>query len=210
MEADRVALKPFLLSLAALAGAEGLGSLAVASGLLPPLAVLGLVRIVEIGLFLLVFYVWGEGPQSLGLGARQINPGIRSGLIWSAVFGGVVLIGFVVLYGIGRNPFAIFGARLPDDVWDKWLYLILGGLAAPVAEEIFFRGILYGYFRRLGILAALLISSAVFIFAHPSAGFSQIVGGVVFALAYERAGWLMTPIVIHVLGNLAIFGVGMV
>jgi len=33
----------------------------------------------------------------------------------------------------------------------------------------------------------------------------QVVGGIVFAVAYEIEGSLMVPITIHVLGNLAIF-----
>jgi len=209
MEADRVGLKPFLLSLGALAAAEGVGNLAVASEAIPSLPALGLVRIAEISLFLLIFHIWGDGLRSLGLGPGQIRRGIRSGLIGSAVFGGVVLVGFGIIYLMGQNPFTLFRTRLPADGSDRLLFLLLGGLVAPVAEEIFFRGILYGRLRKLGIPAALLISSAIFILAHPSAGFTQSVGGVVFALAYERAGWLMTPIVIHVLGNSAIFAVSM-
>ncbi len=209
MEADRVGLKPFLLSLGALAGAEGVGNLAVASEILPPLPALGLTRIGQIGLFLLIFHIWGDGMRSLGLGPGQIRRGIRSGLIWSAVFGAVVLAGFGIIYVMGQNPFTLFRTRLPADEADRLLFLLLGALAAPVAEEIFFRGILYGRLRPLGIPAAVLISSAVFILAHPSAGLTQSVGGIVFALAYERAGWLMTPIVIHVLGNSAIFAASM-
>jgi membrane protease YdiL (CAAX protease family) len=34
---------------------------------------------------------------------------------------------------------------------------------------------------------------------------AQIIGGIVFALAYEASGNLLVPITIHVLGNLAIF-----
>jgi hypothetical protein len=34
---------------------------------------------------------------------------------------------------------------------------------------------------------------------------AQVVGGIVFAVAYEIEGSLMVPITIHVLGNLAIF-----
>ncbi len=207
MEADRVALKPFLLSLGALAAAEGLGNLAVAAGILPSLSALAVIRIAEILLFLLIFHIWGNGLRSLGLEPGQIRRGIRSGLIWSAVFGAVVILGFGVLYLLGQHPFSWFRTRLPSEGSDRVLYLLIGGLVAPAAEEIFFRGILYGRLRRLGIPAALLGSSLIFILAHPSAGFTQSVGGVVFALAYERAGWLMTPITIHILGNSAIFAI---
>ena len=36
---------------------------------------------------------------------------------------------------------------------------------------------------------------------------TQLVGGILFAVAYEVEGSLMTPIVIHVLGNMGIFAV---
>jgi hypothetical protein len=209
MEADRVGLKPFLLSLGALTAAEATGNLVVASGVLPQMPALGLTRIAEVGLFLFIFHIWGDGLRSLGLGPRQIRPGLQSGLIWSLVFGGAVLVGFGVIYLTGRNPLLLFRARLPENGHDLALFLVIGGLIGPITEEVFFRGILYGRLRRLGIPAAVLISSAIFILAHPSAGFTQSVGGILFALAYERAGWLMTPITIHVLGNLAIFGLSM-
>jgi membrane protease YdiL (CAAX protease family) len=51
------------------------------------------------------------------------------------------------------------------------------------------------------------------VLAHPiSRGFPipQAAGGIVFALAYEIEGSLMTPIVIHVLGNLSLFTLSLI
>jgi hypothetical protein len=39
---------------------------------------------------------------------------------------------------------------------------------------------------------------------------TQIIGGVLFAVAYELEGSLFVPITIHALGNLAIFGSSLV
>jgi membrane protease YdiL (CAAX protease family) len=78
----------------------------------------------------------------------------------------------------------------------------------PVAEEIFFRGIVYGFLRKWGVLSALVGTTVVFVAAHTlQSGLPvpQIVGGLVFAIAYELEGTLLVPIVIHVLGNTAIF-----
>jgi membrane protease YdiL (CAAX protease family) len=77
----------------------------------------------------------------------------------------------------------------------------------------FFRGMLYGFLRRWGVVVAIVVSTGVFVLAHPiSQGFPlpQVAGGIVFALAYELEGSLMTPIVIHVLGNFAIFTLSMI
>jgi len=38
----------------------------------------------------------------------------------------------------------------------------------------------------------------------------QIVGGIIFAIAYEKEGSLIVPITIHVLGNMAIFTLSLI
>ena len=101
---------------------------------------------------------------------------------------------------------------LPHKVNTLILFFLVGGVLAPVAEEIFFRGLLYGFFRRWGAAVAVILSTALFAFAHPlqSLPFTQIVGGLLFALSYEVEGNLLVPITIHVLGNLAIFALSAV
>jgi hypothetical protein len=91
------------------------------------------------------------------------------------------------------------------------LFFVVGGLIAPVAEEIFFRGIVYGFLRRWGFAVALIGSTLLFAWVHPGAGvpITQIIGGLVFAAAYEIEGNLAVPITIHVLGNTAIFGLSL-
>jgi membrane protease YdiL (CAAX protease family) len=89
----------------------------------------------------------------------------------------------------------------------------VGGVVSPIAEEVFFRGILYGFLRRWGVLVAVVGSTVIFVLAHPIISgirLTQIVGGLVFAVAYEVEGNLMVPITIHALGNLAIFSLSLV
>jgi membrane protease YdiL (CAAX protease family) len=83
-------------------------------------------------------------------------------------------------------------------------------LIGPIAEEIFFRGILYGFFRRWGIPAAVILSTFLFVLSHshtsgPAIPVTQLIGGILFAVAYEIEKNLLVPITIHSLGNLAIF-----
>ena len=64
-----------------------------------------------------------------------------------------------------------------------------------------------------GMWAALLISTAAFVMAHAvfhRVPLPQIIGGILFAVAYEKEKNLMVPISIHVLGNLAIFTLSLV
>jgi membrane protease YdiL (CAAX protease family) len=98
---------------------------------------------------------------------------------------------------------------LPQDTAGIIAYFIVGGIVAPITEELFFRGFVYGFFRRWGVLAGVLLSTAFFGLAHPGVSVVQITGGIVFALAYEREKCLTTPIVIHSLGNLALFSIAL-
>jgi membrane protease YdiL (CAAX protease family) len=191
-----------------------LGTRAVASeSLYSPIIPLGVARVLEAVLICLIVSTWGKGISSIGLAPRQMVGGFRRGLIWSAVFGMVASLGFVVLYAVDMNPFLLIKARLPQSPPEVVLYFAVGGLLAPVAEEVFFRGIMYGFLRRWGVPIALVGSTVIFVLAHSTGGrvpVTQIVGGIVFAIAYEVEGNLMVPITIHVLGNTAIFSLSLV
>jgi hypothetical protein len=92
------------------------------------------------------------------------------------------------------------------------LFFLTGVLVSPAAEEIFFRGILYGYFRRWGAAPALALSTLAFVAAHfPGRGIplTQAVGGLVFAVSYEKEKNLLVPFIVHSLGNLAIFSLSL-
>jgi membrane protease YdiL (CAAX protease family) len=162
---------------------------------------IGIVRAIEIVLFIRIV-----GLNALGLEKDRFFPGIIRGLVWSFAFGLLVIIiaeGFWL--SSGKNFLRLFRSELPENSIERVLFFCIGGWIAPVAEEIFFRGIIYGFFRRWGVLAAILLSTAIFFVAHTKAGLPQWVGGILFAIAYESEGNLMTPIVIHCLGNMAIF-----
>ena len=82
--------------------------------------------------------------------------------------------------------------------------LLLAVVAGPVAEEIFFRGLLYGWLRqRAGIPAGLILSAFFFALLHMDAvAFFPIFGlGLLFGWVYERTGSLTAPIAIHIFHN---------
>lgn len=184
---------------------------AVTAGLCaPPSALLG-ARILETTLILGLIGFRRVGLDSVGLGKKDIVRGIRAGLAWSIVFGGAVAVVAALLLAAGVNPALFFRLDLPAGS-DGLLYLFTGVVVSPFAEELFFRGILYGFFRRLGIGAGIMLTSVMFAGLHLPGGaipVTQLVGGVVFCLTYEKEKSLMTPYVIHALGNAAIFGLGM-
>jgi len=173
-----------------------------------PSLLLGTIRVLEIISIILLFYFHSKDIAALGLSRARLVFGLKRGLIWSIVFGILVIDLFGGLYLININPFEWIRMSLPGRISDLLIFFLIGGLIGPVAEEIFFRGVLYGFFRRWGIITALLLSTLIFIVAHIQFNplpLPQAIGGIIFALAYELEKNLYTPIFIHVLGNLAIF-----
>lgn len=150
------------------------------------------------------------GFQVIGLDRQHLLTGLKKGLIWSAAFAAAASVLFLILLGIGCKPLAMIRSPLPVETSRLALYFFVGGVLGPLGEEIVFRGLIFGYLRRWSVAAAVLISTAIFAAFHlPGLPVTQIAGGVVFALAYHTSGSLMTPITIHILGNLAIFSLSL-
>ena len=139
-------------------------------------------------------------------------PGFMRGLIWSAGFAAVCLLVLFALLAAGVNALGLLKTRLPAGIGRIVLFFLVGGIIAPVTEEIFFRGILYGYLRWWGLFPALVLSTILFVLPHLSTQrvpVTQAAGGIVFAAAYEMEKSLMAPIIIHSLGNMAIFTISL-
>lgn len=186
---------------------------AMAAGVYLQLSRLWLIAATRMGQVLVVIIlamVQTGGLQVVGLGKKMLLPGLTKGLIWSAGFGVFTGALFLGLLMAGQHPLMLIRTPLPQATAQKILFFFVGGLVAPVAEEVVFRGLIFGYLRRWGLPAAILFSTALFAAMHlillnPTIPVTQIVGGLVFAMAYHTGKSLMVPIVIHILGNLAIF-----
>jgi len=214
MAAKTIETKILFLSLAAVLTTEVAARLVLSKAAYSSLPVLGVARVVEIILFLLIVSSRGKGISSIGLSRDRTVAGLKRGLIWSAVFGLCAFLGFVVLYAAHiKDPLRLIKTHLPPGTHGIVLLFVVGGLVSPIAEEVFFRGILYGFLRRWGVLVALVGSTVIFVLAHAIISgipLTQVAGGLVFAAAYEVEGNLMVPITIHALGNLAIFSLSLV
>ncbi len=210
MATDRIQLKLLCYSLFIILLTEMVAGFFLPKKWGGPYLLIGLVRITEILFLLLMIHFSERGLNAIGLGRHQIRTGLEKGLVWSCCFGGLVCAGFLILHLAGTNPLKLFSMRVPGKMTDRILLFAVGGVIGPIAEEIFFRGIVYGFFRRWGIITALIISTGIFAVLHSGFGIIQIVGGIVFALAYEKEGKLMTPLTIHILGNTALFALPLV
>lgn len=212
METVHIELKTIGLSITVILVVEWLAVL-LNNHLAAPILIVGGARSLEILLLLGICWITEPGGiQTLGIIPKNIQSGLFRGFLWSAGFGLMVILVAGILLLAGLNPVAMISANLPKGQAGIFYFLVVGGILSPVAEEIFFRGLIYGYFRRWGMWTALLLSTAVFVMAHAIFQWiplPQIVGGILFAAAYEKEKNLMVPITIHVLGNLAIFTIAL-
>jgi membrane protease YdiL (CAAX protease family) len=213
MTAKAIETRILFLSLAVLLCTEVATGVVLSEATSSPLLILGVTRVVEILLLVLIVSRWGKGMSSIGLAWERAVAGLKRGLVWSAIFALCAFLGFGVLYAAHvENPIGLIKTRLPPDVQGIVLFFVVGGLVSPIAEEVFFRGLVYGFLRRWGVLVALIGSTVIFVLAHTiisTIPLTQVVGGLVFAAAYEVEGNLMVPITIHALGNMAIFSLSL-
>ncbi len=142
--------------------------------------------------------------------------GLRRIPAWKAVLIGILL-------GVAAAPLADIAAlatqkiaKSTDDVQgivrlfqtgsvqDRWAIVVSAAIFAPVAEEMLFRGVIYGVAKRYGgMFAALIFNAAFFAFVH---GHLPAIGGlfvlaICLTLAYEYSGSLYVPIAMHATFN---------
>ena len=136
-----------------------------------------------------------------------VTTALRSYLIAVPLLVGVLLaIGAVLnLLKIDPAPQPIFTMYLSEGrTTVVRVLLLLAVVAGPIAEEIFFRGLLYGWLRqRIGVRNGLAISALFFALLHMDAvAFFPILGlGLLFGWVYERTGSLAAPVAIHIFHN---------
>lgn len=208
METESIRIKTFFTIIASVALIEGTAIFLFWSRDVNPLLITAVVRVLETLTIITAVLTGEKGLSAIGLGISTIAFGFKRGLIWSAAFGLITGLVFLILYFTGINPLTLLHTRIPEHQNELLLFVLTGCIIGPVAEEIFFRGILYGFFRRWGIIAALLLTTVIFLLAHQNfrtIPVTQAAGGMIFAVAYEIEKSLMVPIIIHILGNAAIF-----
>ncbi len=211
METKQITLKTVLASIAAIVLVEIVVSMLGPAGNTSQIMIVGVARAIEAVLIIGMANLLGGGLSVIGLDRTALLLGIKSGLVWSACFGFAALLLFIVMFLASLDPLNYIRGAMPAQ--ELAGYFLVGAVISPVAEELMFRGVLYGYFRRWGVFTAVFLSTMMFVSAHfitVGVGLPQVVGGIVFAIAYEVEGNLMTPITIHVLGNAAIFTLSLV
>jgi len=162
--------------------------------------------------------------------ARTIQLAIILGLCWDQCGirtpspGHELLIGLGIAAGFGlavlgvdmtARLFIPGGIIIPTIgrpvVKDPLLYLLVGCIFAPLVEELFFRGIIYGWLRQsLPVPVAVLASAVLFASMHGFFSPVQLIGGLAFAAIYEWRRSIWAAYVLHGLANAGIWLIGMV
>jgi len=139
---------------------------------------------------------------------RHVGIGVGLGIV--ALLGSTLLVSLLVtLTGSEATPEQVLTEGIADTPVQLLLAVIAAVVMAPLAEELLFRGLLHrGLRQRMRAVPATLLSSVLFAVVHVDVAASQplaLVGltfvGVVLALAHERTGCLVVPVVIHATHN---------
>jgi len=172
----------------------------------------------DLGLFGLAA-IFSVGKYRLRWSALGFRPLVldRAWVIAATVVGmfAVVVVYTVIVQLIGAEDL-LPQSTLEGDVFDNRALVVMAGilavLAAPVAEETFFRGFLFGgLVKRLGIFGAALASGFLFSLAHaqPTTLIPFTFVGMVLAWSYVYTGSLWTNIGAHLVFNLISFSVSL-
>jgi uncharacterized protein len=161
-------------------------------------------------------------PWQFGLARLQVG---RS-LGWAVI----AVAGFALAFAGLLAPFVLADAAsldddavgyrlssggLPVDDASVPLAVIFAALAiavlAPICEEIFFRGVMFGALRRWkGVWVAATITAVVFSAAHlefsPVIFADRLIAGFVWCLVYARTGRLLPGMMAHAANNAVVIG----
>jgi membrane protease YdiL (CAAX protease family) len=172
----------------------------------------------DLGLFGLAA-IFSVGKYRLRWSALGFRPLVldRAWVIVATVVGMFVTLEvYIVIVQLIGAEGLLPQSTLEGDVFDNRALVVMAGIlaviAAPVAEETFFRGFLFGgLVKRLGIFGAALASGFLFSLAHaqPTTLIPFTFIGMVLAWSYVYTGSIWTNIGAHLVFNLISFSVSL-
>jgi len=212
------------LVLAAWLGASSLGSLLI--GALPGAVRLGSFRLLLESMFAMcaawVIVQWlskrGRPLESARMllfdrapdGPRPLRP-FTWALAAYCLLLPVMLVASALSNAVSLSPTTHPVARMLVDPMapaELGLIALAVGIAAPVGEEILFRGLVFRALRSShGQRVAYVASALLFAGLHmePSAILPYLVLGLAFGAVYEATGTLIAPIALHAMWNVVVF-----
>ena len=135
------------------------------------------------------------------LGVRSFR--VPSAFLWMLI----AVVAYLIVAILYSN---LIGEPEQEDIAESFgslpIQFLLIVVAAPVSEELCFRGMLYGGLReRLPVPVAALIGGVIFGALHALTGLSAVpplmAFGIVLCLLYEKTGSIWPGIMLHMLNN---------
>lgn len=164
---------------------------------------------ISLGELLLLVPAWLLGVRKYGVGWDRLGLrgfqgemlGLGCGLMLLSLAFNFAYALFLGLFGLRIQPDLI---PIFEQLSSPWFLLIGGAIIAPIVEEIFFRGFVFGGLRpRYGWQRAALISAALFAVIHfvPTAVIPIFILGYIFAYLYHRSDSIWPAILMHAATN---------
>jgi uncharacterized protein len=128
--------------------------------------------------------------------------GLGCGLVVAAYC--ITIINNLIFARLGQSVQADEITKLLGSLSSPVSFVIAGVILAPIVEETFFRGFLFGGFRqRYGYQKAALLSSAIFAAAHLqlSAFIPTFLLGYIFSYLTQRSNSILPGMLMHFLVN---------
>jgi membrane protease YdiL (CAAX protease family) len=197
------------------AGIEAGGGDVTASG--PPGLVISATLVQDAALLVaaLVFAsMWASDLTPADFGLRPVR--LKSAIGWTlAAFAAFYLLTAIYITLVGEPDQQELTRDLREEGSAAALigYAVLLAFVAPLAEEGFFRGFVYGVLReKIGVAGAAAVTGVVFGLVHVAGSPIETVGvlvilGVLLCLLYERTGSLLPCIACHAVNNAISFTV---
>ena len=183
----------------------------------PPGLVISATLVQDIALIAAAFLfagIWARGltPASFGLRPVALGPAVGWTLLtWGAFF----LLTAIYIKAVGEPDQQELTRDLAEEESVTALvgYGVLLAFVAPLTEELFFRGFVFGVLReKIGAIGGALATGVVFGLVHVAGSPIETVGvliilGVLLCLLYQRTGSLLPCIALHALNNAISFAV---
>jgi hypothetical protein len=197
------------------AGIEAGGGTVTASG--PPGLVISATFVQDLALIAaaLVFAaMWSHGltPASFGLRPVAFGPAVGWTLLTFAAFWVLTAI-YITAVGEPDQQELTRDLREEESLAALIGYGVLLAFVAPLTEELFFRGFVFGVLReKIGVAGGALATGIVFGLVHVTGSPIETVGvlvilGVLLCLLFARTGSLLPCIALHAINNAISFAV---
>ncbi len=167
-------------------------------------------------LFFAAWYLWQKTKKKQKIKYKRVFSGKNIlSITGLAVFGQVVTGVIVAIMAIFFRQAALEYEQVVRsfslETTSPLLMILLVGVLGPIAEEFFFRGVLYENLKQgIEVWGAMIVSALVFGIFHGNLiqGFYAVLAGLLLAYIYEKTGTILASILLHILFNLSSYIVG--